>query len=277
MSRTLIYWTVIVGLLLAGEAQAGSVFVTTANPRTGTRHARVDVGRSCATDHLTVPPGSLVGDQTFRACSTLSATGVEVASGATRLEAGDRVALGSGFSVASGASLVVRTGSLARGEGIIENRAPDGATDYHARFFLDPTALDLLDGERFEHFVALDAGGARELVLGIRRGAGSNRLFLATFADDGGLLSTESTDELVLLPGWHAVEISWQASSGANDGRAEACLDAEPGAASRCLVLSGLDNDTGRIDAILWGAQDTPRGGMGLLDLDDFASWGGQP
>lgn len=45
---------VIIGLLAADGASAGSVYVTTENPRTGSHHARVEVGRSCSTDHLDV-------------------------------------------------------------------------------------------------------------------------------------------------------------------------------------------------------------------------------
>jgi hypothetical protein len=235
------------------------------------------VGRSCATDDLVVEAGTLAGDQTLRACSSLFASGVQVISGKVALEAGNRVAFGSGFSVAADASLAVVTGPLTRGEGVIESRSPAGVASYQARFYVDPTGLDLGEGDTFEHFVARDAGGAPVLVLGLRRSAGSHRLFLEAYEDDGSWLTSEGIDELVLLPGWHSIAIAWQASSGANDGRAEACLDSEPGADSRCIVLPGLDNDEARIDSILWGAQATPRAAMGILDLDDFASWEGAP
>lgn len=276
MNRAL-FLIVAIGLFSAEAATAGSVFSTTDNPRTGSHHARVAVGRSCATDHLALPPGAIAGNQSFRACSTLSAHDVQVISGTVVLEAGDSVSFGSGFSVATGASLVVETGPLARGEGILEDRSPVHVTNYHARYFLDASALDLQEGERFEHFLALDAGGSPELILGIRRTAASTRLFLEASLDDGSQRTSEGTHELVLLPGWRSVEIYWRASSGVNDGRAEACLDTKTGSPSGCIVLAELDNDHGRIDSVLWGARNTQRPSMGLLDLDDFASWDGAP
>jgi hypothetical protein len=98
-----------------------------------------------------------------------------------------------------------------------------------------------------------------------------NRLFLEVFTDDGGVVTTEGLTELAVADGWHFVDVFWQASTGDKNGLAYYCIDAETPPVG-CVDLSDLDNDTGAIDFVRWGAVDVPPGSYGLLDFDDFVS-----
>jgi hypothetical protein len=145
---------------------------------------------------------------------------------------------------------------------------------YAARFFVDMTNLDLDSTDRFYHFVAFDTQGAPELRVGVKYNSGTveNRVFLEVFADDGSLYSTEVLlSELVLPNGWHWVDVFWQAGAGEENGLAYVCIDAETPPIG-CVDLSNLDNDTGAIDFVRWGAMDVPPGDFGLIDFDDFVS-----
>lgn len=95
--------------------------------------------------------------------------------------------------------------------------------------------------------------------------ANENRLFLEAREDAGGTLGS---GEIALSPGWHWVELEWWAAEpSASNGRLTLNLDgaAQPG-------LQNLDNDTGAISLVRWGAMDVTATATGSVDLDDFDS-----
>lgn len=255
--------TTIAGLGSTLEVQSDNV-------NSGLFAARIGVKSACTADLHAVITGPVPGGD-FVGCSTLTSD-ADLASGAVTFTAGDLVILRNGFQVAAGASLTVEIDRALYPDAWVQDDTPDGETIYSARFFLDPTSLDLFDGSHIFHFLAFDGGGQPELRVGLKRNGTENRLFLEVFEDNGAFQTTEFTNEILVGPGWHWVDVGWQASAGLDNGRALICLD-QPAPPAGCVELSGLDNDTGAIDFVRWGAVDVPSDSdLGLLDIDDFTS-----
>lgn len=255
-------------LLVAASAAASTLAVQSGNKNTGTYAARVGVASTCSAENHEVVTGSITGGP-FTACSTLTAD-ADLASGATTFTAGDLVILRNGFSVATGAALTVEIDRDLYPDAWVQDDTPDGETVYAARFYIDPALLALGVGDRFFHFLAFDGGGSPQVRVGVRRTGTERRLFLEAFEDAGTFETTEGVNELLLPTGWHWVEVGWSAGSG--NGNAYLCVDAAS-PPTGCLELSGLDNDTGAIDFVRWGAVDVPSNtDLGDLDLDDFES-----
>ena len=261
----------LLGILSAAVAVpllASTLDVQNTNVNEGVYAARVGVGTTCtAATHLT-PSGNLTGD--YEACSSLASDGDVV--GATTFTAGDLVKLRSGFSV--DADFTITMDRDLYPDAWVQDDTPDGETVYAARFYNDAAALVLEGAEEFFHFVAYDAGGNPEVRVGVKRNGAERRLFLEAIEDGGGIETTEGVNELV-LPGdgnFHWVEVGWTASTGGNNGSAYICLD-QAAPPTGCVSLSTLDNDTGAIDFVRWGAIDVPgNSSIGNLDLDDFES-----
>jgi hypothetical protein len=246
--------------------------VQNTNVNEGTYAARVGVGTTCADPtHTTVSDPVLPA--TFTACSSLTSD-ADVPTGTTRFTAGDLVKLRSGFSVDSGADFTIEIDRTLYPDAWVQDDTPDGEKVYAARFYNDAAALVLEGSEEFFHFIAYDAGGNPEVRVGVKRNGTERRLFLEAFLDNGSLVTTEGTNEL-LLPGdgnFHWVEVGWTASTGGDNGSAYICVD-QASPPTGCPSLSSLDNDTGAIDFVRWGAVDVPSGSsIGDLDLDDFES-----
>jgi hypothetical protein len=215
---------------------------------------------------LPVPAGDYAG------CSTLS-TSFPVAAEVT-FTAGDLVILRDGFRADSGATLTIEIDRALYPDAWVQDDTPDGEIVYATTFSVDATNLDLDATDRFYHFIAFDEQGNPEVRVGVKfdEGLGERRLFLEVFEDGGGVVSTEGLTELELPTEWHVVGVGVQRANKGELGVAYLCVDAAipPGA---CAELSGLDNDTGAIDFVRWGAIDVPSGSaLGPLDLDDFVS-----
>jgi hypothetical protein len=242
-----------------------------ANPNTGDCGARIGVASSCVGDNHELLTGT-IGAGAYVGCSTLSAE-ADLTSGVATFTAGDLVILRNGFSVATGASLTVEIDRDLYPDAWVQDDTPDGETVYSARFYVDPTGVDLELTQSFYHFLAFDGGGAPELRVGMKQDdSEERRLFLEVFLDGGGVATTEGANELELPDGWRWVEVGWTASTGTNNGSAYLCVD-QGAMDPACEPLSSLDNDTGAIDFVRWGAIDVPSdSSLGNLDLDDFES-----
>jgi hypothetical protein len=254
----------------ASSLSASTLAVQGTNKNTGNFAARVGVGTLCGeSTHLLLSNPFLPGEHA--ACSTLTSD-ADLATGATTFTAGDLVILRNGFSVATGATLTVEIDRALYPDAWVQDDTPDGEKVYSARFYVDPTQVDLELTQSFYHFLAFDGGGDPELRVGMKQDGSERRLFLDVFLDSGGVATTAGTNELELPDGWRWVEVGWTASTGANNGTAYLCVDQgdlEPA----CEPLASLDNDTGAIDFVRWGAVDVPSGSdVGNLDLDDFES-----
>lgn len=261
---------------IAAPVRASSLTVEGSTTHTGLWAARVDVERTCSEDDRVVPDGTdYSGVAPEEACVSLQAGDVDVLSGAdVTFLAGERIALGSGFSVASGASFRAVIDPQVTGDAFVESMIPEELTEYWARFYLLPNALDLEEGESLLHLVGYDGTGDRELAVGLTWNVGlaERRVFVQASEDDGGVASTKGSDELVLPDGWHFLEVRWVVSSGMDDGVVEVCVDDSPGGGLQCAKLSGLDNDASRIESVRWGVFDVPQKDLGTVFIDDFRS-----
>jgi hypothetical protein len=256
--------------LYAAPILASSLEVQNDNAIEGEFAARVHVESDCAADVHELITGT-IGGGAYVACSSLTSD-ADLASGAATFTAGDLVILRNGFTVSEG-TLTVEIDRALYPDAWVQDDTPDGETVYSARFYIDPTSLNLTDdGNRFFHFLAFDAGGDPELRVGVRQTGTEKRVFFEVFEDNGGWHTTEGVNEFFIPPGWHWIDVYWQASTGVNDGLAYLCLDS-PAPPGGCIELSNLDNDTGAINFVRWGAVDVPSStDLGQLDLDDFQS-----
>lgn len=258
----------VVVFLVSPSLAASTLTVQSANTNSGTFAASVEVASSCASQLHVVASGT-IPDGTYEACSSLTSDG-DVVTGAVTFRAGDRVILSNGFSVAAGATFTVEIDRTLYPDAWVQDDTPDGETVYAARFYVDPSSLALGTTNRFYHFLAFDGFGGPEARVGLKRTGTEHRLFLEVVEDDGGVVTTEGADEILLPSGWHWVEVGWTA--GAGTGSAYICLDAEE-PPTGCETLSNLDNDTGAIDFVRWGAVDVPSSSdLGGIDIDDFES-----
>lgn len=278
---------VLLGLFCLGwpqPATASSIQVSAeaARPGSGTGcggsgcGARLTLEGCMSADEVAVPDQDVGSSQTFEACRTLTAADVDVTSGSTTFRAGESIVLGSGFSVASGASFQAVIDPAATGDGWVEDATPAAESRYVARFYVNLDSMSLPASEQLDHLTGYDAMGRLQFRVGLKHNdaMGENRLFVEVRRDDGSFLSTEDTNELAVPTGWHAIEVDWSAASsaGANDGAVVLCLDDDGSRLSCVQIASGVDNDQARVDFVRWGAQDVDATTGGSFDLDDFDS-----
>lgn len=259
-------------LLFAEFALAGPVTVTGSAAASGSEGLRVqiDAGACNAGDNdldLSGRTFSAAEPETYSACERIRADSATVTGAAVKFDAGYQVALGGGFGVARGSQFRVdTTPSRVRG-GFVADHSPAGEDHYAVRFLLNAQNLMLTSDARLVLLEGADDSGRSwlELVMTYVDSTNSRRLSVSALQDGGGRSGSTPFD---LTDGWHAVEVEWWASApGAADGRVEIRLDGALQAG-----LSGLDNDTGRIDQARWGVMDALATTSGHLDLDEFVS-----
>jgi hypothetical protein len=86
---------------------ASSLDVLPAAAQRGAEGLRVTVGSSCASPQdQVVDNQTLSGPTTIEACQSLTSSSTTISSGAVTFRAGERIALGDGFAVQSGATFV---------------------------------------------------------------------------------------------------------------------------------------------------------------------------
>lgn len=149
----------------------------------------------------------------------------------------------------------------------VSDERPAAEARYRARFSVDPNSIAMAGGNGFYILNGyLDPSTAVvRIELGFANGAYQVR---ARVLDDG--TKWLSTPWAALSDEAHSVELDWRAAtaSGANDGGLGLWVDGQPAG-----ELTGVDNDTRRIEQVRWGAvygmQDGTRG---TIFLDDFES-----
>jgi hypothetical protein len=150
----------------------------------------------------------------------------------------------------------------------VTDELPNAETRYRARFYLDPNSIAMGEGVDFYIFTGYDTSSVFQVQLGFS--AGNYRIRLRQQNDSN---TTTSTTWVTLPPindAPHVIEIEWWAASavGANNGGANLWIDAIPSGS-----LSGLDNDTRRIEFVRLGAvSGLNTGTLGTFYLDAFES-----
>jgi hypothetical protein len=175
------------------------------------------------------------------------------------------------LSVTTAAALVGARGAHA---GLDDNNAiyltddrPNAEPRYRARFYFDPNTLSM--GNNDQHSILVGYVGASTQVVRVefRRSAGQYQV-RGSLRNDASAWTSTSWFTLSDAP--HVLEIDWRASTGAgaNNGGLTFWLDG-----AQRANLTGIDNDTRRIDRVRLGATggiDT--GTRGAYYFDAFES-----
>lgn len=260
---------VLVGIAIAGGAWASDLQVKTgAVAKAGDFGLEVAVGKTCsADDDAVIPDQTVSGTVTFEGCLSLTAANVDVlSSGDVTFQAGDRIALENGFSVASGANFTATLDQGLTGRAYVQDNSPSGEKLYRVRFYVDPSSLDPGSGDGFEHFTAYSGAGTWEFDLQLED-SGANIALVVT-ARDGGGTATATADSAVPTT-YFAIEFEWKASdAGMSNGYLDVWIDD-----AAVSGLSSLDNETRQIDMVRWGVVDgVTTASTGTMNLDEFVS-----
>ena len=178
---------------------------------------------------------------------------------------------GGDLSVSAAAALVGSQGMQA----VINNNTSIYVTDdmpnaeprYRARFYFHPNSIQMASGDN--HFIFQGYSGSTTLVLRVQfRFSNGNYQLRAALRDDGS--SWTNTSWFTLNDVSHFIELDWQAatSAGANNGSLALWIDGTQQAS-----LTGVDNDTRRIDRVRLGAvAGIDTGTRGTYYFDAFES-----
>lgn len=131
----------------------------------------------------------------------------------------------------------------------VTDDSPNAETRYRARFYFDPNSITMASNDA--HYIFYGYTSPSTLVLRIEfRSSKGNYQLRAALRNDSN--SWTSSNWFAISDTSHYVEIDWRAStaSGANNGGLTLWIDGGNPRAS----LSGVDNDTRRIDRIQLGA-----------------------
>jgi hypothetical protein len=259
---------VICCLAIAGGAWASDLTVKTgATAKAGTYGLEVAVGKTCtADDDAVIPDQTVGGTVTFEGCLSLTAANVDIlSSGDVTFQAGDKITLENGFSVASGANFTATLDQGLTGRAYVQDNSPSGEKLYRVRFYVDPSSLNPGSGDGFEHLTAYSGGGTWEFDL-LLEDSGANVALVIEARNGVGFSS--ATAESSLPSTYFAIEFEWKASDvGMSNGHLDVWIDDV--AASG---LSGLDNETRQIDFVRWGVVDNVTNATGTMNLDEFVS-----
>jgi hypothetical protein len=147
----------------------------------------------------------------------------------------------------------------------VTDQTPNAEPHYRARFYFDPNSISMADGLDFYLLTGYDTSSVFQVQFGFS--AGNYRIRLRQTNDSAG---TTSTAWINITDASHFIEIEWRAASavGANDGSATLWIDGVQSSS-----LSGVDNDTRRIEYVRLGAVSGLNAGtLGTYYLDAFES-----
>ena len=244
-------------------ACVGSVVASAGAARTGGYGLEVDVAPPCGPAHdVLLRDMTVSGPLHVASCSAVSAgDGLVVAAGGRlALTARSEVALLDGFRVEPGGLATVAIDPALPYTAYVQDDSPNAATTYNAEFSVNLDNLGLGSGDELDLFVAYDGDGIPQLRLTVSAGVG---IVMEVSDDAGGYSSTPGS---AVVPGWNTVQLNWEASTSAT-----VSLTVNHGTPA---VVSGLDNDTARIESVRLGAVGgTVTATSGTISLDNFISW----
>jgi parallel beta-helix repeat protein len=164
---------------------------------------------------------------------------------------------------ANGLQVVINDGTAM----YVRDDWPNAESRYRARFYFDPNSIPMANGDA--HIVFRGYHGSSTVALRVEFGfsAGAYRI-RAGLVNDGSAFTETSWVTISDAP--HAIELDWRAAtgSGANNGGLTLWIDGAQGA-----DLTGIDNDTRRIDRVRLGPQaGIDAGTRGAYFFDAFDS-----
>jgi hypothetical protein len=149
---------------------------------------------------------------------------------------------------------------------VVDN-TPNAEPRYRARFYLDPNSIVMTDRDAFYFLYGYSGTSTGMLRVEFRIFKGTYQL-RAALRNDGNSWASSSWADITDAP--HSIEFDWQAATvaGANNGSLTIWIDGIQNAS-----LTGIDNDTRRIDQIQFGAvSGIDAGTRGTLYFDAFES-----
>jgi hypothetical protein len=149
----------------------------------------------------------------------------------------------------------------------VTDSRPSAESRYRARSYFDPNSIPMATNDRHYIFHGRNAAGARVLRVEFRW-TGTQYEIRAALAQD--TTSFTSTAWFAISDAPHPIELDWQASTapGANNGSLTLWIDGLQRAS-----LTGVDNDTRRVDDVRLGAvAGIDTGTRRTYYFDDFAS-----
>ena len=152
----------------------------------------------------------------------------------------------------------------------VVDESPNAEVRYRARFYFTPNSITMAEGDAYYLLTGYDAlTSTPKLVLYVelRFTAGAYQLRLRQNDDSQ---STRSTSWVTVSNASHSIELEWRAATavGANNGNLTLWVDDLQRA-----TLTGLDNDTRRIDRVRVGAAgEIDTGTRGIYYIDAFES-----
>jgi hypothetical protein len=149
------------------------------------------------------------------------------------------------------------------------DKSPESEKEYRARFYFHPRSIPMADGDKHAIFQGVKGTASTVMQVEFRKYQGNYQI-RASLLTDGG--SWKSTSWKTITNAMHYIEFFWRASTAPNlnNGKLGLWIDG----ASK-VELTGVDNDTHRIDQIRLGpAAGIDPGTRGKYFLDDFASRG---
>ena len=148
----------------------------------------------------------------------------------------------------------------------VTDQSPNAEPSYRARFYFDPNSISMADGLDFYILTGYDTSSAFQVQFGFSAATGY-RIRLRQTNDSAG---TTSITWVNITDAPHFIEIEWHAATavGANNGGATLWIDGVQSGS-----LSGLDNDTRRIEYVRLGAVSGLNAGvLGTYYIDAFES-----
>jgi hypothetical protein len=246
----------LVVLTVASPGVAGTLAVTESAKNNGTYGLEVTVTTCAGAQDLNLS-GTISADET--ACDTISTGDPTTVSGTVTLTAGTSISFGNGFSVTSGSDFTAAIDATLTPFAWVQDDSPANETTYSAEFSVNADNLTIASGEVLKHFVAY-SGGTEQLQVLIDSG---KNVLLKVRRDNGTYASSTS---LPLAAGWNEIDVTWEAAASAS-----ASLAVNNGGPA---TVTAIDNDTGRIASVRWGAVGgTVDSTSGFMYLDDFTSW----
>jgi hypothetical protein len=149
----------------------------------------------------------------------------------------------------------------------VEDGTPSNEPHYRARFYFDPNTISMRSGNALYIFVGYNASGTNTIRVEFRYSSASYQLRVSLIRDNSTWISGSW---YTISDGPHYVELNWQAAttSGANNGYLTFWIDG-----TQRENLSGIDNDTRRIDYVRLGVvAGLDNGTRGTLYFDAFES-----
>lgn len=258
-------WAV-VWLCMMGTAALparGGIEVTRGAARSGEFGLRAVVAPGCVGELNLLVMGPIVTQQAIEACREIVALESRVeGTGDLTLEAGERVVLGEGFSVAPGGRLEVRTGGRWEPTYAIQEEIA-GRTDLFVRWYIRFDGAAVPEGTRVVTMRIQGPDGPRGWVEYQAADDGGGWLS-ATAVTDGG--EEREIEGVRIGTGWHLVELSWSTGTiGYPSGAISLWIDQ-----GKVGEVDGLALGTAIVRAVELGVVQADAEG-GWVDLDDIA------